>query len=73
MIEIHKDIKEKKINAKMILQVHDELVFEIAEDEIKESIPLLKNIMETTHLNHKDFIVPLTVDHGIGNDWGELH
>ncbi len=73
MVEIHKDIKEKKINAKMILQVHDELVFEIAEDEIKESIPLLKNIMETTHLNHKDFIVPLIVDHGIGNNWGESH
>ena len=73
MIKIHKDFKEKKINAKMILQVHDELVFEIAEDEIKESISLLKNIMETTHLNHKDFIVPLIVDYGIGNDWGELH
>ena len=73
MIEIHKNIKEKKIKAQMILQVHDELVFEIAESKIKESIPLIKNIMEKTHLNYKDFIVPLTVDHGIGNDWGELH
>jgi len=73
MIAIHKNIKEKKIKAQMILQVHDELVFEIAESKIKESIPLIKNIMEKTHLNYKDFIVPLTVDHGIGNDWGELH
>ena len=73
MIEIHKNIKEKKIDAQMILQVHDELVFEIAENKIKESIPLIKNIMEKTHLNYKDFIVPLTVDHGIGNDWGESH
>ena len=44
----------------MLLQVHDELVFEIAEDKIKESIPLIKNIMENTHLNYKEFIVPLT-------------
>ena len=73
MIEIHKNIKEKKIDAQMILQVHDELVFEIVESKIKESIPLIKNIMEKTHLNYKDFIVPLTVDHGIGNDWGESH
>ena len=73
MIEIHKNIKEKKIDAQMILQVHDELVFEIVDSKIKESIPLIKNIMEKTHLNYKDFIVPLTVDHGIGNDWGESH
>ena len=73
MIEIHKNIKEKKIDAQMILQVHDELVFEIAENKIKESIPLIKNIMEKTHLYYKDFIVPLIVDHGIGNDWGETH
>ena len=73
MIEIHKNIKEKKINAKMLLQVHDELVFEIEENNIKKSIPLIKHIMETTHLNYKDFIVPLTVDYGIGNTWGESH
>ena len=73
LTNIIKNIKEKKIDAQMILQVHDELVFEIAENKIKESIPLIKNIMEKTHLNYKDFIVPLTVDHGIGNDWGESH
>ena len=73
MIEIYKDIKEKKINARMLLQVHDELVFEIAENKIKATIPLIINIMEKTHLNYKDFIVPLTVDHGIGNNWGESH
>ncbi|MDC0057249.1 DNA polymerase I [Alphaproteobacteria bacterium] len=73
MIEIHKDIQEKKINARMILQVHDELVFEIEENKIKKTILSIKRIMEKTHLKYKDFIVPLTVDHGIGNDWGESH
>ena len=73
MIEIHKNIKEKKIDARMILQVHDELVFEIEENKVKASVPLIKNIMENTHLNHKDFAVPLIVDFGIGDDWGESH
>ena len=73
MIEIYKDIKEKKINARMLLQVHDELVFEIAENKIKATIPLIINIMEKTHLNYKDFVVPLIFDHSIGNDWGESH
>ena len=73
MIEIHKKISSKKINAKMLLQVHDELVFEIEDKYLNESIIQIKKIMETTHLKYKDFTVPLIVDYGIGNNWGELH
>ena len=73
MIEIHKKILLKKINAKMLLQVHDELVFEIEDKYLNESIIQIKKIMETTHLEYKDFTVPLIVDYGIGNNWGELH
>jgi len=73
MIEVYKNICEKKLNAKMLLQVHDELVFEIREDLVEESLDIIKNIMETTHLQYKDFIVPLTIEYGIGNDWGESH
>ena len=57
----------------MLLQVHDELVFEIEDKYLNESIVQIKQIMETTHLEYKDFTVPLTVDYGIGNNWGELH
>ena len=73
MIEIHKKIISKKINAKMLLQVHDELVFEIENKYLDESISLIKNIMENNHLNFKDFNIPLIVDYGVGNNWGESH
>ena len=73
MIEIHKNIISKKINAKMLLQVHDELVFEIENKYLDESISLIKNIMENNHLDYKDFNIPLIVDYGVGNNWGESH
>ena len=73
MIEIHRNILAKKLNAKMLLQVHDELIFEIEEKYIEESSTLIKKIMENNHLQYKDFIVPLTVDYGVGNTWGESH
>ena len=73
MIEIHKNILTKKIKAKMLLQVHDELVFEIEDKYVDEAIPHIKNIMETVHLEYKDFIVPLIVDYGLGSNWGESH
>ena len=73
MIEIHQNIISNKINAKMLLQVHDELVFEIKDKYVGESISQIQKIMEKTHLEYKDFIVPLTVDHSTGNNWGELH
>ena len=73
MIEIHKNISEKKLNIRMLLQVHDELIFEIKEDLVEESVDIIKKIMETNHLQYKDFIVPLTIEYGVGNNWGESH
>ena len=73
MIEIYKKIITNKINAKMLLQVHDELVFEIENKYVEESIIQIKQIMEKTHLGYKNFTVPLTVDYGVGNNWGESH
>ncbi len=73
MIEIQKNILAKKLDAKMLLQVHDELIFEINEKNISESSIIIKEIMEKSHLQYKDFIVPLTVEYGIGNTWGESH
>ena len=73
MIELNKHIENKKLHAKMLLQVHDELIFEIKNNEIEESIIIIKKIMETNHLQYIDFKVPLTVDYGVGNNWGESH
>ena len=73
MIDIHKGIIESKIDAKMLLQVHDELVFEIKENLVEETVNIIKKVMETSHLRYKDFDVPLTVEYGIGSDWGQSH
>lgn len=68
MIDITKIIKEKKLKSRLIMQVHDELVFEVLEEEIKEVTPLIKERME----NALPLIVPLIVDLKIGKNWGEM-
>ena len=73
MIEIYKKINLNEIKAKMLLQVHDELVFEVKEINQDILINQVKEIMETTHLKFKNFSVPLTVDYGVGKNWGEVH
>ena len=73
MIELHQYIQNKKLNAKMLLQVHDELIFEINNNAVEESISIIKTIMEKNHLQYKDFSVPLIVDYGVGDTWGETH
>ena len=72
MIKIHEKIEKQVIKAKMLLQVHDELVFEIEDNETKKAIPQIKSIMENTHKNYRNFQVPLVVDYEIGNNWGGL-
>ena len=65
MIEIDKKLREKNLKTKMILQVHDELVFDVLDEELEEIKVIVKDIMENTYkLN-----VPLNVDIEIGNDW----
>ncbi|MFM7630510.1 MAG: DNA polymerase I [Alphaproteobacteria bacterium] len=56
--------------AKMILQVHDELVFEVPEHEQKVLLPLLVKTMETAHLPDYGLNVPLVVDATVGSRWG---
>jgi len=55
--------------AKMLLQVHDELVFEVAEGAIETAKPIIKKAME----HAAELSVPLTVEIGIGKNWGEAH
>ncbi len=75
MIRINKEISNNKKNSlKMLLQIHDELIFEESSKEIKKSTKLIKDLM----LSVKDselhsFSIPLLVDVNIGENWGELH
>ena len=73
MIELHKMITADDLDAKILLQVHDELIFEIDEANKEVSIDKIKNVMENIHLNFKNFEVPLLVDYGFGDNWGDAH
>ncbi len=73
MIEFDKIIRSGELKAKMLLQVHDELIFEIEEADKDSSVEKIKFVMENVHLQFKDFQVPLLVDYGFGNNWGDAH
>ncbi len=59
--------------ARMLLQVHDELVFEVEESAIPETIALVKAIMEGAHAPAVEIDVPLIVDAGVGDNWAQAH
>ncbi|MBB4211983.1 DNA polymerase I [Rhodothalassium salexigens DSM 2132] len=60
-------------DVKMLLQVHDELIFEIAEDRVDRAIPVIRETMETACAPVLDLAVPLVVDCGSGQSWYEAH
>ena len=69
MIRVAPALEEAGIKAKMLLQVHDELIFEVPENELDETAALAKKIMEdAAHLD-----VPLVVETGSGVNWDEAH
>ena len=73
MINIYKFLKEKKTKSKMILQVHDELLFEMCESEINYLTMDIKKIMENSSLPEIKLDIPLIVDIGQGANWAEAH
>jgi DNA polymerase-1 len=69
MIEVDRWLAEERADAKMIMQVHDELVFEVAEDQIDYCRAKIESIMSYA----ADLKVPLLVDIGVGDNWDEAH
>jgi DNA polymerase I len=69
MVEIDKKITRKQTDIKMIMQVHDELVFEIKEDLAPEALGEIIEIMGIS----REISVPLTVDAGTGQNWDQAH
>ena len=69
MINIHNELNKKQAKTKMILQVHDELLFDAHKDEVDELLPVIKNLME----NAMPMDVPILVDAGIGDNWLDAH
>lgn len=69
MVNIHNRIKSEKMGSRMLLQVHDELVFEVPENELDSFMPLIKYEMENVY----QLKVPLKVDINKGGNWDEAH
>ncbi len=69
MINIHNELTEKNFRTKMILQVHDELVFDTHKDELESVKPIIKNLMSTAI----PMKVPIVVEMDIGDNWLEAH
>ena len=67
MVEIYDEFNKRGLKSKMLLQVHDELVFNVLNDELDEVKSLVKDIMENTY----QLKVPLKVDIEYGKDWSE--
>ena len=75
MIRIHKLLENSKnLKSKMLLQIHDELIFEVPENEVKKTCEMIKK--EMSGVSKSDlhaFSIPLTVDINSGENWGILH
>ena len=68
MIEVDSNIQAEKTPCRMLLQVHDELIIEVPEKEIKRTAAMVKETME----NVINLAVPLKVDVGWGVNWAEI-
>jgi DNA polymerase-1 len=69
MINIHAELGRRKLKTKMLLQVHDELVFDLVKTEEKEVLSLVEEKMKTAI----SLDVPIEVEMGVGKTWLEAH
>lgn len=69
MINIHRELKSMKVDTRMILQVHDELVFDVPKTEVEKVRPVIEELMKTAIKME----VPILVESGTGQNWLEAH
>ena len=68
MINIYKEMERRNLQSKMLLQIHDELLFEVPEQEIQEMKSLIAELMPRAF----ELCVPLKIDIKLGKNWGEM-
>jgi DNA polymerase-1 len=73
MVRIEPALTKAKLNAKMLLQVHDELIFEVPEGEVAKTLPVVKRVMEDAPMPALSLSVPLQVDARAAHNWDEAH
>lgn len=69
MIDVHAWLPQSSFDAKLLMQVHDELIVEVSTEQAKEAAQALQQLMQ----NAAQLKVPLLVEAGIGNNWDEAH
>ena len=70
---VHKYLSDEGLKTKILLQVHDELLFESPENEIEIIKEKISNIMMHSHEKYLSLSVPIKVDVGVGETWGDAH
>jgi DNA polymerase-1 len=73
MVKINPALTKAGLDARMLLQVHDELIFEVPEDQAEKTCALVAEVMEQAALPALAISVPLTVDARAGRSWDEAH
>ncbi len=73
MIRVPGALKDAGLKARMLLQVHDELVFELPEGEAEKTAKVVREVMERATLPALSLSVPLIVETGVGDDWAAIH
>ena len=73
MIRVPRALDKARLKARMLLQVHDELLFEVPEAEVDKTIQTVKAVMERAAQPAAELTVPLVVDAGQGDNWAEAH
>ena len=73
MIRVPQALQSYRSDAAMLLQVHDELLFEVPNSEVDEVAKIIINVMERAAEPTVKMCVPLEVEAGIGDNWDEAH
>ncbi|HLI98610.1 MAG TPA: DNA polymerase I [Bradyrhizobium sp.] len=73
MIRMEEALAEKKLSARMLLQVHDELIFEVPDDEVAATLPVVQHVMQDAPFPAVVLSVPLHVDARAADNWDEAH
>ncbi|MFB9261729.1 DNA polymerase I [Bradyrhizobium erythrophlei] len=73
MIRMEDALAEKKLSAQMLLQVHDELIFEVPDNEVAATLPVVQKVMQDAPFPAVSLSLPLQVDARAANNWDEAH
>jgi len=73
MVRMEDALAEKKLSAQMLLQVHDELIFEVPDDEVAATLPVVQHVMQDAPFPAVLLSLPLQVDARAANNWDEAH